>query len=251
MPEPGDAGLEAAAATLRAEAPLPAGRPVYAGVKGVKGTVKHPSPSMRPPAPGGADERTHEGASRALGGSASLRGMEPVLRPPRPVARWSVLLLAPLVLLACSSCGRRSGTTRELNFEQLTDTTGLTRGAPILLALEPYRITGRAVRVRGSVDLPDGTRMQVAIVQIPTGRVLITAQATVEKHDFETPPLMLRTGPLPEDLYRFEVSTQFNAAWQSPEVLHATRNGFALHGPGMTRDGVGQTGFFLSQERRL
>ncbi len=187
------------------------------------------------------------------GGSASLRAMEPSLRlsPPGPGRVVLVLLLGSLVALSSASCGRRSERARALSFEQLTDTTGLTGGGPILLSLEPYRITGRAVRVRGSVALPDGTRLQVAIVRVSTGETLITAQATIEKSAFETPPLMTDQGPLPEDLYRFEVSAQFNQAWQPPEVLRATQNGLALHGPGMRRGTAGQTGFFLSQERRL
>jgi hypothetical protein len=159
------------------------------------------------------------------------------------------LLLGSLLVFA--GCGRKTERTHDLTFEQLTDTTGLTRGAPILLALEPYRITGRAVRVRGSVDLPDGTRLQVAIIRVKTGEILMVAGASVERHEFETPPLMSPNGPFPEDLYRFEVSAQFNEAWQPGDVLRATQDGLSLHGPGMTRGAAGQVGFFLSQERRL
>ncbi len=79
----------------------------------------------------------------------------------------------------------------------------------------------------------------------------MVAQATVEQHAFETGPLMTPRGPIPEGLYRFEVSSEFNPAWQPPEVLRETNDGRNLHGPGMIRGSAGQAGFFLSREARL
>ena len=49
-----------------------------------------------------------------------------------------------------SGCGRRAERDAALSFEDLSDTTGLARGAPLLTAFEPYRLRGGAMRVRGS-----------------------------------------------------------------------------------------------------
>lgn len=176
--------------------------------------------------------------------------MEPSRPRTVPLGRLTLVLLIGS-LVAVPACERRQGRARELSFEQLTDTTGLTRGAPLLTSLEPYRITGAAIRVRGTVTLPEGTRLQVSIVRVSTGETVTSAQAVVDGGGFETPPLMSPRGPFPVDLYRFEVSSQFNSSWQPEEVLRATQDGHSLRGPGMTRGSAGQAGFFLSQERRL
>ena len=58
-------------------------------------------------------------------------------------------------------------------------------------------------------------------------------------------------GPLPVDLYRFDVLAHFNPAWQPEQVMRATHDGRSLRGPGITRGTGGQPAFFLREERRL
>jgi hypothetical protein len=156
-----------------------------------------------------------------------------------------VLLIGPV------GCGRRQARDTALSFEDLSDTAGLSQGAPILTTFEPYRITGQALRVRGTADLPDGTRLQVSIVRVATGETVLVAQMTVEDKAFETAPLMGSRGPLPVDLYRFDMLAHFNPAWQPEQVLRATHDGRSLRGPGITRGTGGQPAFFLREERRL
>ena len=83
---------------------------------------------------------------------------------PRP-GRHRRLVFALLAGLAAglAGCGGHDKPAQELSFEQLPDTTGLARGAPILESLEASRMTSGAVRVTGRVRLPDGTKLQVAI----------------------------------------------------------------------------------------
>ena len=165
--------------------------------------------------------------------------------------RAFALLLGVVFLIGSAGCSRRQARNTALTFEELSDTTGLTQGAPILTSFEPYRITGQALRVRGTASLPDGTRLQVSIVRVATGETVHIAQMTVEDKTFETAPLMGARGPLPVDLYRFEVLAHFNQAWQPEQVMRATDDGRSLRGPGITRGTGGQPAFFLRKERRL
>ena len=167
--------------------------------------------------------------------------------------RWRafVLLLGAILLIGPVGCSRRPARDSTLSFEDLSDTTGLARGAPILTSFEPYRITGLALRVRGTASLPDGTRLQVSIVRVATDETILVAQMTVEDKAFETEPLMGSRGPLPVDLYRFDVLAHFNPIWQPEQVLRATHDGRSLRGPGITRGKGGQPAFFLREERRL
>ena len=105
--------------------------------------------------------------------------------------------------------------------------------------------------MRGTASLPDGTRLQVSIVRVATGETVLVAQVTVEDGAFETAPLMGPRGPLPVDLYRFDVLAHFNPTWQPEPVLRATHDGRSLRGPGITRGTGGQPAFFLREERRL
>ncbi len=167
-------------------------------------------------------------------------------------ARYAVpLLLAALGLLLLAGCGRRGAHGSRLSFEELADTTGLSRGEPILLGFEPYRLPGGAMRVRGKVDLPDGTRLQLTVVRAPIEQTVAVLQVTVRDKAFETAPFMGPRGPLPPDLYRFDVLALFNAAWQTEKVMRATDDGRSLRGPGITRARVGEAAFFLREERRL
>jgi len=105
--------------------------------------------------------------------------------------------------------------------------------------------------VRGTASLPDGTRLQVSIVRVATGETILVAQMTVVDKAFETEPLMGSRGPLPVDLYRFDVLAHFNPIWQTEKVLRATHDGRSLRGPGITRGKGGQPALFLREERRL
>ena len=156
------------------------------------------------------------------------------------------------VALALAGCGSRSEKPhQELTFERLPDTSGLSRGAPILERFEPYRMANGAVRIAGRVRLPDGTRLQIAIKQ-PKGVVAVAmAQVSVQGSQFDTPPLLGENGPLPRGSYRFEVLAHFNAESQSPDVLRALGGATALRGPGITRARDGAAAFFLTREARL
>ena len=172
---------------------------------------------------------------------------------PRTPGPWRVLvlLLGAVLLAGTAGCSGRSARDTTLSFEDLSDTAGLSRGEPVLTSFEPHRITGMALRVRGTASLPDGTRLQVSIVRVTTGETLMIAQVTVEDGAFETAPLVGPRGPFPVDLYRFDVLAHFNAAWQTQQVLRATHDGRSLRGPGITRGTGGQAAFFLREERRL
>ncbi len=174
-------------------------------------------------------------------------------RPPARGSWWRAfaLLLGVLLLAAPAGCNRRPARDTALDFEELSDTTGLSRGEPILTSFEPYRITGQALRVRGTASLPDGARLQVSVVRVATGETVLVAQMTVEDKAFETAPLWGPRGPLPVDLYRFDLLAHFNSAWQPEQVLRATHDGRSLRGPGITRGTGGQPAFFLREERRL
>ena len=165
--------------------------------------------------------------------------------------RGFALLLGAILLVGPVGCSLRQALDTALSFEDLSDTLGLSRGAPILTSFEPYRITGRALRVRGTASLPAGARLQISIVRVATGETLLIAQVTIEDKAFETAPLVGPRGPFPVDFYRFDVLAHFNAAWQPEQVLRATHDGRSLRGPGSTRGTGGQAAFFLHKERRL
>ncbi len=162
-----------------------------------------------------------------------------------------LLLAGALLLVLLPGCGREAAEETSLSFEDLSDTTGLSRGAPILTEFEPYRLRGGAMRVRGRADLPDGTRLQVSIVRVATNETVQVIQVTLADRAFESAPFMSPAGPLPEDLYRFDVLAHFNAAWQPAAVLRATDGGRSLRGPGITRGTAGHPAFYLREEVRL
>ena len=172
-------------------------------------------------------------------------------RRTRAPGRAFALLLGVIFLAGPTGCGQRSARNSALTFEDLPDTAGLSHGAPILTSFEPYRITGQAIRVRGTAQLPDGTRLQVSIVRVATGETVMIAQVSVEDHAFETGPLVGPRGPFPLDLYRFDVLAHFNPVWQPGSVMRATHDGRSLRGPGITRSRGGQPTFFLREECRL
>lgn len=169
------------------------------------------------------------------------------MRRASPQVRF-LLPCSVIIALLGTSCGKSREPSQALTFEQLPDTAGLSQGRAILTELEPERMAGGAIRVRGGADLPEGTRLQLSIKR--PGERTTVAMAHVEVHDrqFESPPLMGEYGPLPEARYQFEVSARFTPDWQSASVLRATGDGKSLRGPGITRDRNGDAMFFLSKE---
>jgi hypothetical protein len=175
---------------------------------------------------------------------------------PRDILKRCACALAAIALLWLSGCGGAPGSGREqpardLSFEQLPDTTGLSRGAAILESFEASRMSSGAVRVTGRVRLPDGTKLQIAIKE-PGGVVSVAmAQVFVQGERFDTPPLIGERGPLPRGEYRFELLGHFDRDWQTEDVLRAMGGGTALRGPGITRARDGSAALFLIREARL
>jgi hypothetical protein len=165
----------------------------------------------------------------------------------RPLA-----VIAIVLALLAAGCGRgRAPEDQPLRLEELRDTTGLTAGRPLIRTFEPYRMSNGVLRVRGQVDFPDGTRLQVSIHERAGGRLVQRFQVVVRNRKFDSPPLIGHGGPLPVADYRFEVLTHFNDAWQPPEVLRETDDGHALRGPGITRGNQGEAVFRLVEESRI
>jgi hypothetical protein len=158
-----------------------------------------------------------------------------------------------VVWIAIAGCGRSGARARsgDLSFESLSDTAGLAQGAPILDAIEPYRLPNGLVRVRGRVQLPDGTRLQISIVRKADHVMVSRLQVLIAQQRFDSPPVLGERGPIPQGDYAFELRAEFNDVWQSPAVMAATRGGRDLRGPGMTRDRAGEPVFVLTRDGRL
>lgn len=138
-----------------------------------------------------------------------------------------------------------------LRLERLPDTSGMTRGAPLLTHLEPYRMSNGLLRVRGTLNVPDGVRLQITIYRKDPPQMIGRVQVITTHQRFDSPPILVNGAPPPPGAYRFECLALFNAAWQDPGVLWSTHNGLDLHGPGVTRDRTGGAAFFIAEERSL
>lgn len=161
-------------------------------------------------------------------------------------------LIAPALLAALAGCGSRHPDEQsELHFEMQADTVRLSEGPRVLDGVESAREAGGALRMRGRVALPDGSRIQISVFRHGEDQLLARVQVTTESHRFESTPIAGPRGPLPRDAYRIEYLALFNAAWQTPEVMRATDDGRALRGPGITRDRIGGAAFYLIEERTL
>jgi hypothetical protein len=161
-------------------------------------------------------------------------------------------VVALALLVGIAGCGRqRERQESTLTFEERTDTTGLSRGAPILTRVEPYRMPNGVLRIRGRVEMPDGVRIEVSIYRMNPKVMVSRLQVLVANRSFDSPPILGPNGPLPRGAYRFEYLALFNEAWQTPEVLERTAWGRNLRGPGVTRDRVGGAAFSLVEERTL
>jgi hypothetical protein len=161
-----------------------------------------------------------------------------------------VLAVAWAAALGCGHSDR-SGQSTELSFESLSDTASVSQGAPLLRAFEPYRLPNGLVRVRGKIDLPEGTRLQVSMYRQSDHVMLARLQVLIAQQQFDSSPVLGPHGPLPAGDYTFELLTYFNDVWQSPEVMTASDRGYALHGPGITRDRIGEPVFLLTKTGRL
>ena len=159
-----------------------------------------------------------------------------------------VLSLAYLVLLA-AGCGGQKQEAPPLTLEVLPDTAGLSQGGPIVDSLAVERLDGGALRVRGRVNLPDGTNLQVAIRRAGGGgSALAMTRVVANEGRFESPPMVGDMGPLPPGKYRFELLAHFTPDWQSADVLRSTDEGRTLRGPGITRSRQGNAAFFMVEE---
>lgn len=168
--------------------------------------------------------------------------------PPRALAVRSRLAALACAALLIAGCGGGTRQSPELTFETLPDTLGLSEGEPIVDDFEVSRMDNGALRVEGAADLPDGTRLQIAIRPPGGGASLAMTHALVEGRRFATAPLLGDHGALPRAEYRVEVTARFTPEWQSPEVLRATVSGQSLRGPGVTRARDGAPSFYLSEE---
>jgi len=82
--------------------------------------------------------------------------------------------------------------------------------------------------------------------------MLSRVQVIVDHRRFESPPIIGPSGPLPHGGYRFEYLSLFNAALgRRRRSCAAPRVGKRLHGPGITRDRIGEAAFFLVEDRTL
>ena len=157
-----------------------------------------------------------------------------------------------LSALAFAGCGQRhEQAADDLRLERLDDTTGLSLGKSLIQRIEPLRTANGTLRVKGDVDFPDGVRIQISLYPKGSKRLLNRLQVVVERHHFESPPILGEAGPLPPGPYRFEYLALFNDAWQTPEVMRRIEGGRRLRGPGVTRDHAGGAAFYLTEERVL
>lgn len=169
-----------------------------------------------------------------------------MLTPIPPRVRRAGLTLS--LIAALSGCGGSADKTGPLTFEQLSDSTSLSQGDPIVEGFEVLRLDNGSLRVEGGADLPDGTRLQIAIRPPGGGASVAMSHALVTGRRFGTPPLLGAYGPLPEGRYQVEVLARFTPEWQSPDVMRATAGGQSLRGPGVTRARDGAPSFHLTQE---
>jgi hypothetical protein len=157
-------------------------------------------------------------------------------------------------VLAVAGCGE-SKPPQELSFERLDDatedTSGLSRGAPLVAKLEPYRVDQGAVRVRGSADLPDSTRLEITLYRRGTRDPVARCHVSVLDRGFDSPPLRGSEGALPSGEYTIEVLAHFSDTMQPPSVLATTDGGRRLRGPGMTRGRFGIPAFQIVEDHRL
>jgi hypothetical protein len=175
-------------------------------------------------------------------------------------ARQRAFACLALAALAASGCGGgESRQASELTLEELepggaapqVDTAALSRGQPLLTTFEPYRLPNGAIRVRGRLGFPDGTRVQLSLLRRPDLALQARTQVRIDAGGFESNDLFGGTGPLPRSDYRIELLAHFNDVWQSADVMRATGDGKRLRGPGITRGAGDQAAFLMHQDVTL
>ncbi len=167
-----------------------------------------------------------------------------------PVAEWRIATLALLTAVLLAGCSREKP-AEKLSFENLSDTTSLSEGAPLLESFQAYRMQNGAARVHGVLRLPDSTKVQVAIKKPGGGVSVAMTHVVVIGGTFDSPPMLGDQGALPKATYQYEISVHFNPDWQPLRVLQATNDGRALRGPGITRARNGEAVLFLTREGTL
>ena len=162
-----------------------------------------------------------------------------------------------LTLIVLAGCGRSNAPSAgvsgsdSLRFEMLDDTTGLSQGTALLADFEIARDPAGAVRARGRLHLPDGTRVQISLTKPGERQATARTQVVVRDGRFETLPMMGGEAGLPPGLYRVELASYFDSSWQPPEVMTATGNGRILRGPGVVRGNNGIAAFVHTEDHRL
>lgn len=154
-----------------------------------------------------------------------------------------------VALAGLAGCGGGDRDGGDLGFVELPREGEEAQGAPLLTRIEPYRMDNGAVRVRGTIDLPDRARLQITLRRKETQAIVGRVQVHVSDRNFDTPPMLGEKGPLPRERYQVEALSLFNDTWQEPEVMRASDGGRRLRGAGMTRDRVGDPVFRAVVER--
>lgn len=160
-------------------------------------------------------------------------------------------------LTALAGCGRSNAPSAggsdsdSLRFQVLDDTTGLSRGDALLDDFEVARDPAGAVRARGRLHLPDGTRIQITLSRPGERQAVARTQVAVRDGRFETVPILGGEAGLPAGVYRVELACYFDSAFQPPEVMTATAHGRTLRGPGMVRGNNGIAAFVHTEDLRL
>lgn len=173
------------------------------------------------------------------------------MRRARSLCRFAVpssLALLSALLLVAGCGGKRDDTPKDLTFETLADTTGLSEGRPIVTDFEAIRHENGLLQVRGRARFPNGTRMRLTLKQPGSDVAAAMVQVTVQDSAFDSPPMLGEAGPLPVQNWRFELTAQFTPEYQPGEVMLATSNGLSLRGPGITRTRLGGASFYLAEE---
>jgi hypothetical protein len=166
----------------------------------------------------------------------------------------AIVMRVARALVACTAlagCGGGDRDASSLEFIEIGDSAETGRGRPLLTGLEPYRMENGAVRVRGRIDMPDRTRLQVSIERSDTREIVGRVQVRIVDRAFDTPPILGPSGPLPKGRYRVEAYTLFNPVWQEPDVMRKTDDGRRIKGVGMTLDQAGDPGYRVVVERDL
>jgi hypothetical protein len=110
--------------------------------------------------------------------------------------RRALLLALSIALAGCG--GKDSRQSSELSFEELRDTTGVSRGGPLLEGVETYRMANGVLRIRGRIDFPEGTRIEASVYRKDTNQMVARVKMSVLDRRFESPPMVGPRGPLRE-----------------------------------------------------